>query len=101
MAFDRWWTFAESVVKFDKDEGGVYELGTASETVIYIGSSGALKSRLLQHLNEDAKSCIKANAAKYRIDYRADYAAEERRLYDEFVRTNSKPPKCNDIRPPG
>lgn len=101
MAFSQWWTFSTGMVDSDRDEGGVYELASTAEQIIYIGSSGSIKTRLRQHLSEDAKSCIKANAAKYRIDYRSDYAAEELRLYDGFVRQAGKPPKCNSIRPPG
>jgi hypothetical protein len=101
MTFSQWWTFNEGMVTSDRDEGGVYEFANSADQIIYIGSSGQIRSRLKQHLGEDAKGCIKANAAKYRIDYRSDYAAEELRLYDEFVRQNRTSPKCNDIRPPG
>ena len=101
MVFSQWWTFNDGMINSDKDEGGVYEFANGAGQIVYIGSSGTIRSRLKQHLSEDAKTCIKTNAAQYRIDYRSDYAAEERRLYDEFVRQNGRPPKCNDIRPPG
>jgi hypothetical protein len=101
MAFSQWWTFSEGMVASDRDAGGIYEFANSAEQIIYIGSSGALQSRLRQHLGEDAKTCIKKNAIKYRLDYRADYAAEERRLFDEFVTQNGRKPSCNDIRPPG
>ncbi len=101
MTFSQWWAFSEAFVTSDKDQGGVYELANASEQIIYIGSSGTIQNRLRQHLSEDAKTCIKRNAAKYRIEYRSDYAAEELRLYDAFVKQNGKPPLCNENRPPG
>jgi hypothetical protein len=101
MAFDPWWTFSEGMIKSDRDVGGVYEFGSSTGEIIYIGSTGTIQTRLRQHLSEDAKSCIKTNAVRYRIDYRSDYAAEELRLYDAFVKQHGGPPKCNDRRPPG
>ena len=101
MAWTQWWSFREGMVNSDRDEGGVYQFANSAGTVVYIGSSGQIRTRLMQHLSEDAKSCIKNNAAQYRIDYRQDYAAEELRLYNEFVRQNGKQPACNTIRPPG
>lgn len=99
MTFSQWWSFTDGMVKSDRNEAGVYQFANSSDTVIYIGSSGDVKTRLQQHLSDDAKSCIKKNVAKYRIDYRSDYRAEEKRLYDAFVRANGKAPQCNDISP--
>jgi hypothetical protein len=101
MGFSQWWAFSEGMVNSDSDQGGVYEFENSAGEVIYIGSSGTIQTRLRQHLGEDAKTCIKKNAARYRIDYRTDYAAEERRLYDAFVKQYGRRPLCNDIRPPG
>lgn len=101
MAWGQWWDFRKGMVESDRDEGGVYQFANSAGTIVYIGSSGQIRTRLQQHLGEDAKSCIRANATKYQIEYRADYAAEELRLYDAYVRDNGRAPQCNDKRPPG
>ena len=101
MAFSQWWTFREGLVESDRDDGAVYEFRDDGENIVYIGSTNALKRRLKEHLDEDAKSCIKTNAKMYRYDYRTDYAAEELKLYDAFVKQYGRPPKCNDKRPSG
>jgi predicted GIY-YIG superfamily endonuclease len=101
MAFSQWWSFREGMVNSDREEGGVYELADAGSRTIYIGSSRQIRTRMRQHLSEEASSCIRQNATQYRIDYRSDYAAEELKLYDKFVRENGKPPKCNKARPAG
>jgi predicted GIY-YIG superfamily endonuclease len=99
MAFTKWWTFNDNMVSYDLDNGAVYEFADANGTIVYIGSTNALKRRMREHLSEDAKSCIKTNAKQYRYDYRSDCVAEEKRLYAVFVQTNGKPPRCNTIRP--
>jgi hypothetical protein len=101
MAFTQWWTFSEGMFSSDGDTPGVYEFANAAGDLIYVGSTRTLQTRLRQHLSEDAKTCIKRNAVKYRIEYRSDYAAEELRIFDAFVRQNGRKPMCNDIRPPG
>ncbi len=101
MAFSTWWAFNDGMVNSDRDEGGVYEIADSRGTVIYIGSSGQIKTRLKQHLNEAANACIKRNGAQYHIEYRSDYAAEELRLYNAFVRANGRQPLCNSVSPPG
>ena len=97
MAMSSWWGFNSAMVGTERDEGGVYELGDSAKAVIYIGS-GTVKTRLQAHLSGSEGSCTK-NASYYRVDYRSDYATEERRRYDEYVRTNGHRPKCNDKRP--
>ena len=99
MAFSEWWTFSDGMVSSDRDDAGVYQFANAAGTIIYIGGSNAVRRRLKEHLSEDAKSCIKNNAAKYRIEYRSDYQAAERAYYDAFVRANGKKPQCNEVRP--
>ncbi len=99
MAFSQWWTFSEGMVASDHDDPGVYEFANDAGVVVYVGSSNEIKRRLNEHLSEDAKSCIKKNAAKYRIEYRSDYKTAERAYYDEFVRANGHAPQCNDVRP--
>jgi hypothetical protein len=101
MAFSQWWIFTEGYVSSDKDEGGVYEFANREGVVIYIGSTGTIRSRLRQRLSEDAQACIKRNATQYRIEYRSDYAAEELRLYDAYVKDKGSKPECNVNRPSG
>ena len=98
MAMGSWWSFNKPMVDTEKDEGGVYELGNSVKAVIYIGSSGAVKTRLRAHLSGSEGSCTK-NASYYRVDYRSDYVTEEWRRYDAYVRANARPPRCNDKRP--
>jgi hypothetical protein len=101
MAWSTWYVFTEGMVRSDNDQGGVYQMRNRGGTIIYIGSSGKIKTRLMQHLSEDAKACIRTNAYEYQIDYRSDFAAEELRLYDAFVSSNGRQPQCNSVRPPG
>jgi len=101
MAFSDWWTFSQGMIDSDREEGGVYEFADANGTLIYIGSANNVKRRLGEHLGENATTCIKKNAAKYRIEYTPYYQTREKELYDEFVRQYGKPPKCNQISPTG
>ena len=95
----QWWTFSDGMISSDREEAGVYELGNDSGTVVYIGSSNALRRRLKEHLDESGTTCIKKNTKKYRLEYVSKYKERERELYDEHVRINGKPPICNDMRP--
>ena len=98
MAMSQWWAFTENLVNTEQDSPGVYELGNSSKNVVYIGSTNAIKRRLLEHLG-GSDPCINTHAKYYRVDYRPDYATEERRRYDAFVIANGRPPRCNDRRP--
>jgi predicted GIY-YIG superfamily endonuclease len=95
---NRWWNFTEGMVNLDHDQPGVYELGDAAGTVVYVGSSNQIRRRLLEHLAEQG-TCIKRNATLYRIEYTPYYVTRERQLYDEFVRAYGRQPRCNSIRP--
>src|SRR2546427_3945884 len=53
-----WWYFSRGTVESDRDDPGVYEMGNASDSVIYIGSSDALRRRLKEHLSESG-TCIR------------------------------------------
>ena len=53
----------------------MYEFGNAQKSVVYIGSSSAIKSRMRRHLSGDV-ACINTHAKYYRVDYRGDYEAE-------------------------
>ena len=98
MAMSQWWTFSDGLIDTEKDQGGAYELGDSSKAVIYIGSSGVVKSRLKAHKRGDSGSCTK-NASYYRVDYRSDYAEEERRLIGAYETAHGRLPRCNDVRP--
>ena len=101
MTWSQWWDLREGMVASDQETGGVYQLADSSGAIIYIGSTGQMQTRMHQHLDDKENACIKVNASRYRVEYRSDYAAEERRLYDTFVRDYGRPPKCNKARPPG
>lgn len=99
MSFSQWWTFTEGMVESDRNEAGVYEFGTDSVSVVYIGSSNDIKRRLKEHLGENTTSCIKKNAKKYRIEHTSSYITRERELIAEFKRINGKLPQCNSVQP--
>ena len=90
-----WWHFSRATVESDRDDPGVYEMGDASDSVVYIGSSDALRRRLKEHLSESG-TCIRKNTVRYRIEYTKDYQARERQLYDKHIKIHGTPPKCNE-----
>ena len=90
-----WWHFSRGTVESDRDDPGVYEMGNASDSVVYIGSSDALRRRLKEHLSESG-TCIRKHTVRYRIEYTKDYQARERQLYDKHVKIHGEPPQCND-----
>ena len=101
-----WWRLTKALVDTERDDGGAYELGQETDrtgqtavAVIYIGSSGTVKSRLERHIDTD-DPCLK-DATHYRVEYTADYKKREQELYDEHVRLYGRRPRCNDVRPPG
>jgi hypothetical protein len=99
MALSQWWRFSESMVKWEKDEAGVYEFCNIHATIIYIGSSYELRRRLRDHLAEPVSTCIRRNAENYRTEYTGPYKRREQELYDEFVRMTGRAPECNEVRP--
>jgi hypothetical protein len=96
-SLSRWWTFSSTLVEFDRDDGAVYEFAGADENVIYIGSTDALKRRLLEHLNRTS-GCVSQNAKLYRYEYTTNYTSEDGRLFEEFQHTHIFPPFCNIAR---
>jgi predicted GIY-YIG superfamily endonuclease len=89
-----WWVFADVIIASEQELPGVYELGNAAGEVIYIGSSANIRRRLRQHWVASGDSCVKRHATQYRVEYRSDYRARERELYDLHVRRYAKPPLC-------
>ncbi len=99
MAMSQWRSFNSATVSTERDQwGGVYELGDANQSVIYIGSSGEVKTRLWAHLGGSDGPCTQ-NADYYRVDYQLSYRVAERQRYDEYVRAHGRGPRCNDKRP--
>lgn len=95
-----WWSLAEQVIRFDQNRPGVYELGNAIGTVVYIGSAGDVQRRLLDHLKASGTTCIGKHATQYRVEYTGtDPVARARELYDQHVREFRTPPVCNEARP--
>jgi hypothetical protein len=50
-------------------------------------------------LGEGTTSCIKRCAAKYAVEYTANYVRREREVFDGLVRSTGKVPRCNSVRP--
>ncbi len=96
---NQWWSLTPNIVGYERDDPGVYELGDSDGTVIYVGSSIAVKRRLQEHLSVSTDPCIKKRAVKYRVEYTHRYEDRERELYDEHVRLHGRPPVCNAVRP--
>ncbi|MFI5259533.1 MAG: GIY-YIG nuclease family protein [Candidatus Limnocylindrales bacterium] len=60
-------TFSERSIAFVPDRSGVYSLHSKSKTV-YIGESGQLQTRLLQHLTgRGTPGCETADQYKYEL----------------------------------
>jgi predicted GIY-YIG superfamily endonuclease len=91
----QWWVFADAIIESEDDLPGVYELANAAGDVIYIGGSDDLRRRLKEHWNEPRTTCVKTHAARYRVEYRRDFLARERELYDEHMRIFGAAPLCN------
>jgi hypothetical protein len=95
-----WWSLAEQVIRFDQNRPGAYELGSATGTVVYIGSAADVQRRLLDHLKAGGTTCLGKHATQYRVEYTgSDPVARARQLYDEHVRALGTPPACNEARP--
>jgi excinuclease UvrABC nuclease subunit len=96
----RWYGFIQAHVQQVPDVAGVYMLAEPPgdrPTVFYVGRSGALRSRLMQHLNERDNTCIRGHIRTgrklfcYRV-VRGDEAA--RRTAEEELRAQYSP-ECN------
>ena len=89
-----WWVFGDVIIASERELPGVYEFGNAAGEVIYIGGSVNICRRLREHWVASSDSCVKSHATQYRVEYRSDYLARERELYDLYVKRYSKPPLC-------
>ncbi|HPN30109.1 MAG TPA: GIY-YIG nuclease family protein [bacterium] len=85
---------------FDKS----VEYAKSESSLIYIGSSKQLKSRLLEHFNSDKNKLlyelIGGNQCFYRFAVTDEnYAQIEKKIYDYFKSLYGQPPLCNKISP--
>lgn len=91
----KWYPFTASLVNLAPKLGGVYWLGIANNTIIYIGRSGDLRQRLLQH-----KDTIDPSLRQASIFAFARHPNPERRerelLADYASKNNGRLPRCND-----
>jgi GIY-YIG catalytic domain-containing protein len=90
----QWWVFGDVIIASERDVPGVYELGNAAGQVIYIGGSSKIRRRLREHWIDSTTSCVKRNTTQYRVEYRVDYLARERELYELHVKVHAAPPLC-------
>src|SRR5262249_20976030 len=86
-----WWHFSRATVESDRDDPGVYEMGDASDSVVYIGSSDALKRRLIEHLSGSG-NCLRTKPGRYRFEYIQGYQTREgqdvsKHVYDQDKET--------------
>ena len=95
----QWWMLAEAIVRYEREDPGVYELGDSNKYTVYVGSSIEVKSRLRRHVNAPSDSCIGNKASYYRVEYCSNYEQREVELYDKHVFLYGRPPECNDVRP--
>jgi len=104
----------EDVLKNAPQGAGVYEFRVKSKEieypngktpVVYIGSTKNIKKRLREHLGKNSKNghikgFLKKTGCCFRyIQFSKNWKEEERRLYELFVATYGRPPKCNRVRP--
>jgi len=76
------------------------------KAVFYIGSAKDIRKRLKGHLGQNRNSGIKEALKDYNCFYRyvlfqKDWRKEEKRLYDLFVQTYGRGPRCNMVNPGG
>lgn len=103
MAMSEWKAFTLTNIYLERTQGGVYEFGESNAVpyVIYIGSSVNVRDRLDDHYNGRGNACVRRNATHYRVEYTPFYRQQEKTRFDAHVRTYGRPPKCNDVSPPG
>ncbi len=77
---------------------GVYEVGDALRTVIYIGQSATdVPNRLRQHLARHG--CVREHALFWRYAYSRVPAADEAELLAVHEARHGELPRCNRARP--
>lgn len=94
MGWGQWWTYTKTVVDYDPDKLGVYELADKDKNTVYYGS-GKLKIRLLGHLNK--KECPLARYYRFELfDTVAKCRAREEQLLEDYKRIHGKLPMYNE-----
>ncbi|MHB8280395.1 MAG: hypothetical protein ACYDIA_22510 [Candidatus Humimicrobiaceae bacterium] len=113
--YSRFFPFNNKSVKRNAPKrAGIYELSTDSleieylkgkSKVFYLGSTKDIGKRLLEHLGFSGRNGgIKNFCKDYSCLFRYKLCSEnwnkkERELYNNFIVTFGKPPKCNNIKP--
>jgi excinuclease UvrABC nuclease subunit len=77
---------------------GVYTLYDGMGNVIYYGSSGCLRDRLLDHVRGYVGPCTQT-ASYFQTEQRWDYVERERQLLLSFKATYGRLPRCNELIP--
>ena len=95
MAEKTWHRFTEQSIKENApDSAGVYQIDAGS-TVVYVGQSQTIKSRLLEHKkgDSDQSGCINGQGSDwFRYELIAD---EKKRLEREQELVEALNPVCN------
>ncbi len=90
------------------DEAGVYEIRSsvpgASEEIVYLGSAGNLRKRLIYHIQATRTNPLLRKRIEdgARVRYRCvkeNWRTTERDIYRAFLATYGKPPECNRVSP--
>ena len=95
-----WFEFTPSNVNQVPDFPGVYMLADppiTSPTVWYVGQSGAVQSRLGQHLGETENVCIRRHLQRRNrvFCYKLVPGGERARLEEEARLLQERQPECN------
>ena len=91
-----WWSYTLNLIELEKDAPGVFELGNPGKNVIFIASSPKVRTRLLEHLQESASSCLTRYATRYRVEYTTNFRKREEELFQQHVKLHGKAPRCNE-----
>jgi len=97
-----WHSLNRDEVNNVPEKAGVYELGNANYSVIYIGraSGGNLRRRLGEHINDQKNACIRASARYFRYETTMADVSRERELIEEYRATHGgRLPPCNSVIP--
>ena len=104
----------QSVKRNAPKKSGVYELSTrdveieylkGKSKVFYLGGAKDIRKRLLEHLgfsgrNEGIKNFCKDYSCLFRYKLcPKDWNRKERELYNNFITSFGRAPKCNNIKP--
>lgn len=94
MSWTEWSEFSTTNLANVPQRSGVYQLGIIGE-ITYIGQSGDLRTRLLQHKNT-GDSCIKS-ANYFRFLETSSPNMEEEKLLTDYKKQKGRLPRCNEM----